>query len=79
MGQALHHPQGYRSGIKAGISATPSWFTSSAIISVTYTGTLSFAIISWVAIDSCFTAVSWFTSSASTKEAKIGIEVASIV
>ena len=57
----------------------PSWFTFSATVSATCTGTLSFTIISWAAVDSCYTTVSWSTSSATAKEAKTGVEVASII
>ena len=39
--------------------------------SVTCPRTLSFIFISWAAVDySCFTAISWFTSSATAKEGK---------
>ena len=70
-GQEVYHPQAYRSGIKADISATRSSFTSSTTVSVTCPRKLSFIFISWAAIDySCFTAIFWLTSSATTKEGK---------
>jgi len=62
----------------AGMSSKGTQHAS--IVSSSCTKTLSFTIISWAAIDSYFTVVSWFTSSTTAKEAKIGVEiVASIV
>jgi len=57
----------------AGMSSKGAQHAS--IISSSCTKTLSFTIISWAAIDSYFTAVSWFTSSTTAKEAKIGVEI----
>ena len=71
MEQAVHLPQAYQSGIKAGIAATRSSFTSSTTISGTCPRTLSCMFISKETVDySCRAAISWLTSSATTKEAK---------